>query len=80
MARNRFSSRDVTLILFRAAELQDQTWWLRSVRLAQRLPERGREQYDLPEIVQIGIEMGIEESLVQQAAESVEGGAEWDAT
>ena len=80
MVKNCFSSRDVTLILYKAAELQDETWWLRSVPLAQRLPRYGREQYDLSEVEQIADEMGIEKSLVRAAAEMVGLGREWDAT
>lgn len=75
----RFNQREVTLLLYKAAELQEPTWWLRSVRLALRRPRRA-SSYRLDEVKAIAAEMGIQPWFVDEAAQSVGGGLKWEAT
>lgn len=82
-ASRRFTHRELTLILYKAAELQEQTWWLRSVRLALRRPRprpRPRATYDLAEAKAVAAEMGIDPRFVDEATRLVGGGRPWDAT
>lgn len=76
---HRFTKRQVTLLLYKAAELQEPTWWLRSVRLALRRPGR-RRWYSLDEVRAIAAEMGIEARFVDEAAQSVDNDIKWEAT
>ncbi len=76
----RFTHRELTLILYKAAELQEVTWWLRSVRLMLRLPGRKAAFYDLSEIKAIAAEMGIEARFVVEAVGLVGDNRKWEAT
>ncbi len=76
----RFTHRELTLILYKAAELQEVTWWLRSVRLMLRLPRRKAACYDLSEIQAIAAEMGIEGRFVEEAVGLVGDDRKWEAT
>ncbi len=78
MVADLYTARQVTLMLYKAAELQDLTWWLRSVRLAQRLPKAEGNRYGLDEIQQIALEMGIDRNCVQEASEMITDA--WDVT
>lgn len=76
----RFTHRELTLILYKAAELQEVTWWLRSVRLMLRLPRRKAACYDLPEVKAVAAEMGIEGRFVEEAVGLVGDDRKWEAT
>ena len=76
----RFTHRELTLILYKAAELQEVTWWLRSVRLMLRSPRRKAASYDLTEIKAIAAEMGIEGRFVVEAVALVGDNRKWEAT
>ena len=76
----RFTHRELTLVLYKAAELQEVTWWLRSVRLMLRLPRRRATSYDLPEIKAIAAEMGIEARFIEEAVALVRDDLKWEAT
>ena len=76
----RFTHRELTLVLYKAAELQEVTWWLRSVRLMLRLPRRRAASYDLPEIEAIAAEMGIEARFIEEAVGLVRDDRKWEAT
>ena len=76
----RFTHRELTLILYKAAELQEVTWWLRSVRLMLRLPRRKAASYDLRDIRSIAAEMGIEARFVEEAVGLVGDNRKWEAT
>ncbi len=89
----RFTHRELTLVLYKAAELQEVTWWLRSVRLMLRLPRRRASvrlmlrlprrratSYDLPEIKAIAAEMGIEARFIEEAVALVRDDLKWEAT
>jgi hypothetical protein len=75
-----FTHRELTLVLYKAAELQEVTWWLRSVRLMLRLPRRRAASYHLPEIKAIAAEMGIEARFVEEAVGLVGDDRKWEAT
>jgi len=77
---HRFTHRELTLVLYKAAELQEVTWWLRSVRLMLRLPRRRATSYDLPEIKAIAAEMGIEARFIEEAVALVRDDLKWEAT
>ena len=76
----RFTHRELALILYKAAELQEVTWWLRSVRLMLRLPRRKAASYGLPDIGSIAAEMGIEAHFVEEAVGLVGDDRKWEAT
>ena len=76
----RFTHRELTLVLYKAAELQEVTWWLRSVRLMLRLPRSRAASYGLPEIKAIAAEMGIEGRFVEEAVGLVGDDRKWEAT
>ena len=76
----RFTHRELTLILYKAAELQEVTWWLRSVRLILRLPRSRAASYGLPEIKAIAAEMGIEARFIEEAVGLVGDDRKWEAT
>jgi hypothetical protein len=76
----RFTHRELTLILYKAAELQEVTWWFRSVRLMLRLPQKRAASCDVAEIKAIAAEMGIEGRFVEEAAGLVGDDRKWEAT
>ncbi|GEM_PF-3307915 len=76
-----FTYREVTLILYKAAELQEGTWWLRSARLAMRSQDRSIDAYSLADIEKLAVEMSIEPKHIRQAAAEISRGVQfWDAT
>ena len=68
-----YTMREVTLILYKAAEIQDSTWWARSLHLSLRPRLAFVEPVDLTVVQGLGEEMGISGSVIKEAEKLVPG-------
>lgn len=66
-AAQRLTTREATLILYRAAAIHDRTWWLRSLRLAQMKIDP-QAAYGMTELTQLAADIGIDAECVRLAA------------